>query len=201
MELDELKAAWRVLDHRVSGLEAAAPARGVGGVRAELRPLVIGQTIQIVAGLAFAVGAGSFWIDHRDMPNLVVTGLLLHLYAIAMIVAAARNLFLVSRVSEGAPVLALQRRVASLRAWRIREGRWFGIVGCFMWVALIVWAFALLGVDIVATRPGFVGFLLATAVVCLGVYVVVSRLARSPEGRAVQRARERLDEIARFEAG
>jgi hypothetical protein len=201
MELDELKAAWRVLDHRVSRLEAAAPARGVGGVRAELRPLVIGQTIQIVAGLAFAVGAGSFWIDHRDMPNLVVTGLLLHLYAIAMIVAAARNLFLVSRVSEGAPVLALQRRVASLRAWRIREGRWFGIVGCFMWVALIVWAFALLGVDIVATRPGFVGLLLATAVVCLGVYVVVSRLARSPEGRAVQRARERLDEIARFEAG
>lgn len=201
MELDELKAAWQVLDHRVSRLETAAPARGVGGVRAELRPLVIGQTIQMVAGLAFAVGAGSFWIDHRDMPNLVVTGLLLHLYAIAMIVAAARNLFLVSRVNEGAPVLELQRRVASLRAWRIREGRWFGIVGCFMWVALIVWAFALLGVDIVATRPGFVGFQLATAVVCLGVYVAVSRLARSPEGRAAHRARERLDEIARFEAG
>jgi hypothetical protein len=201
MELDELKAAWQVLDRRVSPLEAAAPARGVGGVRAELRPLVIGQTIQIAAGLALALGAGSFWFDHHAMPNLLVTGLLLHLYAIAMIVAAARNLFLVGRVNEGAPVLELQRRVASLRAWRIREGRWFGIVGCFMWVALIVWAFALLGVDIVATRPGFIGFQLATAVVCLGVYVVVSRLARSPEGRAVHRARERLDEIARFEAG
>ena len=70
-----------------------------------------------------------------------------------------------------------------------------------MWVALIVWAFGLLGVDIVAARPAFVGFLLLTAVVCLGVFAGVARLDRAPEGRAVRRARERLDEVARFEAG
>jgi len=201
MELDELKAAWQLLDHRVSRLEAAAPARGVGGVRAELRPLVIGQAIQIVVGVVFALGAGLFWFDHRAMPNLLVTGVMLHLYAMAMIVAAARNLFLVGRVNEAAPVLELQRSVANLRAWRIREGRWFGIVGCFMWVALIVWAFGLLGVDIVAAHPAFVGFQLATAAVCLGVYGVVARLDRTPGGKAVQKARQRLDEIARFEAG
>jgi len=201
MELDELKAAWQLLDQRVSRLEAVAPARHLGGVRAELRPLVIGQAIQIVVGAVFALGAGSFWFDHRAMPNLLVTGVMLHLYAMAMIVAAARNLFLVGRVNEAAPVLELQRRVANLRAWRIREGRWFGIVGCFMWVALIVWAFGLLGVDIVAAHPAFVGFQLVTAAVCLGVYGVVARLDRTPEGKAVQKARQRLDEIARFEAG
>jgi hypothetical protein len=201
MELDELKSAWQVLDQRVGRLEAAVPLRGPGGVRAELRPLVIGQAIQIVAGLALAMVAGSFWFDHRNVPTLLATGLLLHLYGMAMIVAAARNLFLVGRVNEAAPVLELQRRVTALRAWRIREGRWFGVVGCFMWVALIVWAFGSLGVDIVARRPLFVGFLLLTALVCLGVFALVTRLDRSPEGRAVSRARERLAEITRFEAG
>ena len=201
MELDELKAGWKVLDQRVARLEALATGNGHGGVRAELRPLLIGQAIQIVAGVALAVAAGSFWFDHRGTPNLLATGLLLHLYGIAMVVAAARNVFLVGHVNEAAPVVELQRRVATLRAWRIREGRWFGIVGCFMWVALIVWAFGLLGVDIVAARPAFVGFLLLTAVVCLGVFAGVARLDRAPEGRAVRRARERLDEVARFEAG
>lgn len=200
MELDELNAGWQELDQRVGRLEAVVPGQGRGGVRVELRPLVIGQAVQILAGVALAMAAGSFWFDHRDMPSLLVTGLCLHLYGIAMVVSAARNLFLVGRVDAAAPVLELQRRVATLRAWRIREGRWFGIVGCFMWVALIVWAFGLLGVDIVAARPAFVGFLLLTAAVCLGVFAWTARLARAPEGRAVHRARERLDEIARFEA-
>jgi hypothetical protein len=201
MELDELKAGWQVLDQRVARLEAVTPNKGRGGVRAELRPLVIGQVIQLAAGAALAMAAGSFWFEHRESPNLLVTGLLLHLYGIAMIVAAARNLFLVGRVNEAIPVLELQSRVATLRAWRIREGRGFGIVGCFMWVALVVWGFGLLGVDIVATRPAFVGFLMVTAVVCLGGFAWVARLDRAPEGGAVRRARERLDEIARFEAG
>lgn len=201
MELDELKSAWQVLDQRVSQLEAVVADQGHRGVRAELRPLVVGQAIQIVGGVVFAMAAGSFWVNHRDMPNLLVTGVLLHLYAVAMIVAAARNLFLVGRVNEAAPVLELQRRVAALRAWRIREGRWFGIVGCFMWVAMIIWAFGMLGVDIVAAHPAFVGFQLLTALVCLGVYAAVARLARAPEGGAVRRAHERLEEIARFEDG
>lgn len=201
MELDELKAGWQVLDQRVGRLETVAPDKGRGVVRAELRPLVIGQAIQIVVGAALAMAAGSFWFDHRDMPNLLVTGLLLHLYGVAIIVAAARNLFLVGRLNEAAAVLELQRRVATLRAWRIREGRGFGIVGCFMWVALVVWGFGLLGMDIVAARPAFVGFLMLTAMVCLGAFAWVARLSRAPEGGAVRRAHERLDEIARFAGG
>src|ERR1700754_1016708 len=122
MELDELKAGWKVLDQRVARLEALATGNGHGGVRAELRPLLIGQAIQIVAGVALAVAAGSFWFDHRGTPNLLATGLLLHLYGIAMVVAAARNVFLVGHVNEAAPVVELQRRVATLRAWAICEG-------------------------------------------------------------------------------
>jgi hypothetical protein len=70
-----------------------------------------------------------------------------------------------------------------------------------MWVAMVIWAFGLLGVDIVATNPFFVGFQLLTAAVCLAVFVLVTRLSGASGGKAVRRARERLDEIARFEAG
>jgi hypothetical protein len=105
MELDELKSAWQVLDQRVARLETTTATGVHDGVRAELRPLTIGQSVQVVAGVALAVAAGSFWFDHRHVPNLLVTGLLLHVYGVAMLVAAARNLFLVARVNEAAPVL------------------------------------------------------------------------------------------------
>ncbi|WP_448098565.1 hypothetical protein [Luteibacter yeojuensis] len=201
MELDDLKEGWKELDRRLAYMEARlTTARATAGVRRELRPLVAGQVLQAVLGVVLAIGAGSFWFDHRGNPNLVVTGLFLHLYAISMIVAAARNLFLVQRVDEGAPVLVLQHRLASLRAWRIREGRWFGAVGCFAWVGLVVWAFGLLGVDIVAARPLFVGFLLLTASICLAVFAVMARLDKAPEGSATRRAAERLAEIRRFES-
>lgn len=204
MELDDLKAGWATLDQRLARLEERVAATTSDarrtGVRAELRPLVVGQVIQIVFGVLLALAAGSFWVDHRHEPNLLVTGLLLHAYGLAAIVAAGRNLFLTSRANEVAPVVDLQRRVAALRAWRIREGRWFGVVGCFMWVAMVIWGFGLLGVDLVAVNPLFVGLQVICACVCLGVFVLVTRLDKAPEGSAVRRATERLDEISEFEA-
>ncbi|SDH01793.1 hypothetical protein [Dyella sp. 333MFSha] len=202
MELDELKAGWAEFDRRLERIEAAVAVSGRRrGVKAELRALVAWQLIQLIAGLMLAVAAGSFWVDHRAQPSLLVTGVLLHLYGVAMIIAAVRTLVLVARVDEASPVLTLQARIADLRAWRIREGRWFGVAGCFMWVAMVIWAFGLLGVDVVAANPAFVGLQLITAVVCLGVFIVVSRLDGKPEGSAVRRAQERLDEIERFRAG
>lgn len=199
MELDDLKASWAELDRRVAALDVVVREQHAAvGVSAELRPLRWGQAFQAAFGLMLAVAAGSFWVEHRDAAGPLVAGLLLHVYGIAMIVAAARNLVLAARATEHAPILALQQRVAALRAWRIREGRFFGVVGCFMWVPMIVWAFGLLGVDIVATNPSFIVLNLLVAVVCLGAYLVVSRVAKTPEGVAVRQARERLDEIARF---
>lgn len=201
MELDELKIGWQALERRVAALEVQLPARGASPVHAELRPLVVGQSVQAVFGVALAMAAGTFWFDHRDAPGLLVAGLLLHLYGIAMIVAAARNLVLAARARASAPLLELQARVAELRAWRIREGSWFGVVGCFMWVPMIVWAFGMAGVDIVAIRPAYVGWNLLTAVVCLVVYLAVRRLGKVPEGVSVRRARERLAEVERFARG
>ncbi|HEY4292309.1 hypothetical protein [Luteibacter sp.] len=202
MELDDLKAGWVELDRRVAALELIAPSRGAAaGVHAELRPLAWGQALQMMFGVLVAMVTGFFWVDHRDAAGLLVAGLLLHGYGIAMIVTAARNLVLVARTSEAQPVLALQQRVAALRAWRIREGRWFGVLGCFIWVPMIIGAFGLLGIDLVTACPWFVALNLLVSCAFLGAYVTVSRLVKVPEGRAVRRAQERLDEVARFAGG
>src|SRR3954465_12251280 len=105
MELDDMKQAWQILDRRVAALEAVVPATGRGGVSAELRPLVIGQWIQVFAGVLWAMAAGSFWFDHRAGPDLLVAGILLHLYGMAMAIVAARNLWLAGRARASAPVL------------------------------------------------------------------------------------------------
>jgi hypothetical protein len=199
MELDELKEGWAILDRRLSALEVSLVAgRAVSGVRSELRPLRWGQAVQAVLGAGLARAAGSFWVDNRDAAGPLVAGLLLHAYGIAMIVAAARNLVLAARATETAPVLTLQKRVAELRAWRIREGYWFGVVGCFMWVPMLVWGFAWLGVDIVAARPVFMAFNVLAGFLCLGGFLFLSRYIKAPEGGSVRRAGERLEELARF---
>ncbi|WP_369930634.1 hypothetical protein [Xanthomonas sp. NCPPB 2632] len=202
MELDELRAGWAELDQRLDRVERsrdALEARTViSGVRTELRPLIGGQIVQLLVGTWLALQAGAFWMAHRQTSGLLVSGLLLHLYGIAMIAAAARSLVLATGLDESLPVLDVQARIVALRAWRIREGRWFGLVGSFMWVAMIVCVFGMLGVDILVVNPAFVVWNLLAAFVCVGVFAAVSFLRPAQGGSAVRRAQARLDEVARF---
>lgn len=202
MELDELRVGWAQMDRRLERLEhfrdACDDRMAIGGVRAELRPLIAGQIVQLLAGSVLALQAGAFWMAHRQVAGLLVSGLLLQLYGIAMIAAAVRSLVLATGLNESLPVLDVQARIAVLRAWRIREGRWFGVVGSFMWVAMIICAFGMLGVDILAANTAFVVWNLLAAFVCVAVFAAVSYLRPAQGGSAVRRAQARLDEVACF---
>ncbi len=216
LELEDLKSTWQTLNRNLERQYTLDlhqfRERKLARFRSGFRPLVIGQIIQIVAGALLALFGGSFWVDHIATPHLVIYGVLLHLYGIMFIVFGARDLVLIKRIDYSAPVLAIQKQIAELRAWHQRAGTWFAIAGCFIWVPLMLILFYKLGADVWMRSPSVVYWFVASGFVCVGIFyglVVWSRrpgqerladyLKTSSAGRSVNRAQAMLDEIAQFE--
>ena len=216
MELDDMKSAWLALDRRLQTQEAlnlhAFREARLDKLRASLRPLIVGQVIQLVAGVLLALLFAPFWVEHKDTPHLLTIGLLLHGYALMFIVFAARDLTMIQRIDYAAPVLDIQRRLAELRAWRIRVAPVFGVVGCFIWIPLMLWLFHVaFGADLWAAHPQVVVAFIASGAACLVLLLALIRWSRNPRraqlakslddsaaGRSVGKAQRFLDEVAAF---
>lgn len=212
MELDELKRAWMEMDLRQDGMEALLRhdfhARHMGRARRALRPLLWGQGLQLAIGVVLSLWAGLFWTSHLQPVHLLACGLLVHAYGLLLIGFSVRNLAMVLRVDYAAPVLDIQRRIAELRAFRVRvEAPVNAVLGCFMWIPVLWMALAWHGFDL--WSAGFVAWALLSGLVGLvavGLVVWVMRrlgyagkLEESSAGRSVLRAQAALDELARFE--
>lgn len=214
MELDELKQSWQALDRRLAQqhvltLQLQRESR-LEKMRHGLRPLWVGQIVQIVAGALLALVAGNFWFEHRQYPHLLFCGVLVHAYGVLMIVFAARNLHLVKQVDYAAPVLDIQRRLAELRAWKTRvEAPVFFVTGCFVWIPALLMLFAGLGADVWRLHPEVVLWLCAGGVASLllmwAAIRVIRRvwgarvIEREAAGYSVRRAEAVLEEVRRFE--
>lgn len=212
MELDEMKLAWQALGERLEKQQALGAQlfrdSQMDKLRRGLRPLVWGQVLQLALGLLLAVLAGAFWVRHREVTHLVVCGVLVHAYGLLLIVFAARVLYLIRRIDPAAPVVAIQRRLAELRAWRVRvEAPVNLVLGCFIWIPVLWMNLAWYGFDL--WSPGFMSWALSTSavglVVCLLVVGVMCwagktrKIEDNSAGRSVQRAEAALEELARFE--
>ncbi|WP_243049712.1 hypothetical protein [Dyella sp. RRB7] len=218
MELDDFKLAWQQIDRRLEQqhalnlqwLQTTAATRA----RRRLRPLWFGQLLQMAGGVALIVLAAGFWSARRDNPHLLACGLMLHGYGLMLVLAGARNLYLIGRVDYGLPVLVIQKRLAALRAWRVGvEAPVFGALGCFVWIPLALVSFDhWWGVDLWVRAPVVVWSFIASGVACLLVFggiIAWSRrpghermanvLSRQAAGGSVQRAQAELQELARFE--
>jgi len=216
MELDEMKTAWLALDRRLERQEALQlrtfRENRLDRLHATLRPLLIGQVVQIIVGVLLTFVFAPFWVEHRDTPHLLLIGLSLHAYALMFIVFAARDLYMIQRVDYAAPVLQIQRRLAELRAWRVRVAPIFGAVGCLIWVPFLLWLFEVsFGVDVYALHPEVVYVFIACGLGCLGIMLLLIRWMRSPRrallakilddsvaGRGIAKAQRFVDEVAAF---
>ncbi len=215
MELDDLKSAWKSLDQRLAQQNAISfeilKIEKVKRARSALRPLMLGQVILIVIGLVMCGMFAPFWITYKNVPHLLVCGLLLHAYAILFIVAGARGLLLIWNIDFGAPVLTIQRQLAALHAWQMRMGPIFAVTGCFIWIPLLLIFFRWLGVDVWVEKPTVVFWFLVNAFICLAVTVAIlwwsrrgsaDRMARMEDqvaGCSVRRAKAAIEEIVKFE--
>ncbi|WP_434422988.1 hypothetical protein [Nannocystis pusilla] len=214
MELDDLKQAWQALDRRLERHDALQlqllHERATDRARSRLRPLMFGLWCQTLIAGALVFACASFWADHHDTPHLVLCGAVLQAYLLMVVVLGARELVLVRAIDPAEPVVLNQRRLAVLRAWRVRTSPWLGLPWALLHVPLLVCLAANNGEDLIARAPGFVVMQLAIGAVVLAsilVFIRASRsrprlraaLERSASGNSVERARAALDAIDRFE--
>lgn len=216
MELDDMKAAWQALDERLDAqakltVHAITESR-LDRMRRGLRPLAWGQALQIAVGTLVAIWAGSFWVDHRDVPHLLIAGLIVHAAGIAMIVLGTWIEVLITRIDYSAPVLTIQTRLAQLRNVYVRGGLAIGLPWWVLWVPfLMVFLKTQFGADLFVNAPGvvwiniaagFVGMLLTWMFIrwAAGRPQLAKRLEDGAAGGSINRAQAQLNEIARFQS-
>ncbi|MDO1528090.1 hypothetical protein QMK61_04515 [Fulvimonas sp. R45] len=219
MELDEMKLAWQALGRQLErqhalNLELLRRERA-GRARRHLRPLVWGQSLQIVLGVVIMLWGIGFWSTHPGIWQAVACGIAMQLLGTLAVAFPVRLLVVQQGIDYAAPVLDIQRRLARMRAWRVKvEAPVFAVLGGVIWIpALMMWAQYEgdgFGLDLWQhVRSGFMVWLLATVAVSVGgVFLtrfVVRRLGHgrwlenSLAGGSIVRAEAALAEIASFE--
>jgi hypothetical protein len=217
MELDDLKTAWQQLEHRVevaeAGLHEYRKERTVGAFRRLLRRLTAGQAIQaILSALAIAVAA-PFWIVHRHIPHLLIAGLALHVYGVAMICVCVTQIAVIGHLYCTESVVKCQRRALELQRLRILANLALGLPWWVLWIAAtMVGAERFMGIDLYAASPGWIQLALLIGLGGIAASVAVARHLASnpPQSKAVRnfvdslsgcglaRAIRQFDEIERF---
>lgn len=218
MELDDLKQAWQTLDRRLQQQHALdlelRRSRELDKVRHHLRPLWWGQLAQMLFGFACVLLGAGCWSNHPDQWPLWLAGGVMHAYGLATMIAGGITLGLVARLDHAAPVLRIQKQYARLRRFYVVSGMAVGLAWWVLWVPFVM---ALAGLDPrtdarVFMQPWVYAGLACGVAGLLGTWWF-HRWARHPErprlaraleasltGASLRRARQRLDELARFEA-
>lgn len=155
MELDELKQAWQTLDRRLQQQNAMQfqllREKRIDRMKSSLRPLLWGQIIQILFGVCMLLIGVDVWTSHRDVPHLLIAGLVMHVYGVATIIAGGLVCSGIAGIDHAAPVLELQRRLARLRKVYLISGMCVGLPWWVMWVPFIMTlAMSATGIDLYA---------------------------------------------------
>ncbi len=217
MELDDLKQAWQSLDRRLDQQHTlqllAHRERKLDAMRRHLRPLVWGHALQMLFGALLVVLAVSVWPRHLHETHLLLAGLTMHVYGIAVVIFGGVMLGRISRMDHSAPVLDLQKKFARVRRQFVIGGMWVGLPWWLLWVPCAMLLFmALFGADFYRNAPLVVWSNLGVGVLGLLATWAFHRWSRHPSrprlakwlddsltGSSLRKAQGVLDEIARFE--
>lgn len=217
MELDDLKQAWQTLDRRLQqqkeiNLQLLTESR-MRKARSGLLWLQAGSILQVALGAVVTVFCAMFWSSHLGDTALMISGIALHAYGVALIISGVVEALLITRLDYAAQVVTIQKYLTLLRQWRIRSKRWLGLSQWILWIPVTLVMFGYwFGFDLWAfshgTIYGFfaVGFagLLATLWLMYWSPLALRKqvgnyLDDNSTGSMLKRVQAALDEIARFE--
>jgi hypothetical protein len=208
MELDELQQAWHRLEVRIEdqarSLRGFARRERLDGVRAGLRRMSIGPVIQFAVGVLIVLWAGGYWTGHLDRPELLLSGIAIHLYGLALAISAGLQLGRMHRIDYRAPLLSVQRELLALRRIRVRSERALLVAGFVVWLPMLMVVLDGVGWNLWRTHPGNVLANLGVAV-ALGLLVAWltfrfrAGFERDAAGRHLREAEAELEALAREE--
>ncbi|MBJ7574735.1 hypothetical protein [Luteimonas sp. MC1828] len=221
MELDDLKQAWQTLGRQMErqqalNLQLLRESR-LERARRGLRPLVIGQLLQLLLGVALVVLGVACWTRNTEVARLFASGIIVHAFGVLTVALAGITLGLVASIDYSAPVLRIQQQMARLLRFYGVNSNLAGAPWWVMWVLVVVAVSGLGAAPVQAATPVWIQASLAIGVVGLlgtWLYAWRSRRARAaldvatdPDAHAcvadggdgIRRGQRILDEIARFE--
>ena len=217
MELDELKSSWQQMEQELQRQQRITSAllaeRTSSLVESSLKPLFRWQVFQILVGVLFIIVGSKFWATHIGDTALFASGVIVHVYGIALIANAAWVITRIKTIDYGASVTELQKRVAKLEQSYIVSGWILGLPWWFLWIPVAVVLVTSIGVDITAAPPdgwlriniliGLVGITLTVAgyfwAKNSNIPAVRERFDRSMRVASIDRARQAIADVERFE--
>src|SRR5258708_7163334 len=124
MELDELKPAWRELDHRIDAgvaLNRRLLAEfKLDKTQSALRRWLALPLFELLSGVVTALLLGSFLAEHIHEAKFAAPALVLHALTVFYIAISVWQLAVVGGIDYSSPVVAIQRKLAQVRAVRVR---------------------------------------------------------------------------------
>ncbi len=222
MELDDLKHTWQALDRRLQQQNALQfellREKRVGKMKSSLRPLLIGQIVQMLFGVWLIVIGAHVWSSHHDIPHLLAAGLVTHVFGISTVIAGGIVCGGIAGIDHAAPVLGLQRKLARLRKAYLISGMCVGLPWWVIWVPFIMTlAMSSTGIDIYAvanaSSPLTNWLNISLAVGVLGLFgtwifhrwslhpdraALGKKLEDSAAGGSLRRAQAELDALKRY---
>jgi len=142
MEADELKIAWQNLDRRLSQQNTLQLAllreRKLDRARGGLRPLIWGQVLQMVLGIALIVLGVNCWTHNLHSAGLLISGILVHAFGLLHVIMAGLTLGLAGTINYDAPVLRIQKQFARLLKVYVLNANLCGAPWWILWVLVVI---------------------------------------------------------------
>jgi hypothetical protein len=219
MELDDLKRTWvehdRALETSVRLNQKLLSALYLDRARSALQRQTATLAIEAVLTLIVVAVLGVFVHAHFHDPRFLVPGIMLDVFAVAILADLIRQFVTVGRIDYTQRVGFIQRQIEELRVMRIRHVRWVFLFATLVWTPLLIVVLEALArvnaYDVFPVTWLLANVALGVAVIPLGLWLsrhfsermkrfpLVQQLMRTIAGRDLQSAERYLATLADFE--
>lgn len=218
LDFDALKASFQKLEARLAKQDDLTlrqeRRRGIARIQWGMWPLWLGQTLQMLLGLACIALGVSVWSALRDGGAMFYSAILVHVYGVVCIILGGMTLGMLARIDRGESLTGTQLKLARLRKLYVIGGMTVGLAWWLFWIPFVATLFFWLTsgrVDFYANMGPSIGIMLGVGVAGLIATRWFHRWSRSPArpkiaramddavtGHSLARAQRRLDELKAF---